>query len=306
VTQTSPPRAARRRSAGPQPYDFRRPSKFGREHVRAFQIVGETFARQLATVLSTTLRAVSVVQQGEIEQVSYDEYVRSIPNPSYLLVCSLAPLPGASILQIELPIALTAVERLVGGTHPATELNRPLTEIEQSLMRGLVERALRELEFSFESLTRLSARVVQLESNPQFAQIAAPSDMSVVMTWDVRIVEQRGRVSLCIPSSALEPVLDAYARQSHFADRAGDSSAFACELAAAVDHVPVEVRVSFRPVTLTSAEIVDLRPGHVVPLQHRVDDPLTVSVGDVACYPAIAGRRGKRLACVVVADQEAQ
>jgi flagellar motor switch protein FliM len=297
-------RSGTRRRSGPQPYDFRRPSKFGRDHARAFQIVAETFSRQLGTVLSTTLRAVSVVAPAGIEQVSYDEYVRSLPNPSYLLVLALAPLPGASIFQIELPLALAAVERLVGGSGSVSTPNRPLTEIEEHLMRNLVERALRELQYSFESLQEIDARILRQESNAQFAQIAAPSDMSVVITWDVRIVEQPGRISLCIPFVSLENVLESLDSQSLFADRTGDTSGFATALAEASHQIPIELRVTFKPVMLTSGEVVALREGDVIPLGHRLTDPLALSVGDVTCYTGLSGRQGKRLACLVTGVEQ--
>src|SRR5690349_15948573 len=127
-------------------FDFRRPNKFSRDHVRAFQIVHETFARQLSTVLATTLRAGASCSFGKVEQLTYDEYVRSLPNPSYMVILSLNPLPGAALLQFPLPITFAAVDRLLGGIAGAASPKRPLTEIEQNLMRSVVDRALRELE----------------------------------------------------------------------------------------------------------------------------------------------------------------
>jgi flagellar motor switch protein FliM len=127
------------------PYDFRRPNKFNREHQRALQIASETFARQFTTVLSTTLRAVSQVQVSSVGQVTYDEYIRDIPNPSYLAVLSLAPLPGSSLLHLPLPVVMTAVDRLLGGTGTGPAPVRSLTDIEDGLAKGLVARVLREL-----------------------------------------------------------------------------------------------------------------------------------------------------------------
>ena len=102
-------------SATPVAYDFRRPNKFTREHVRALQIASETFARQFTTVLSTTLRTVSQVQAKGIHQLTYDEYIRDVPNPTYLAILSLPPLAGASIFHLPLPVVMTAVDRLLGG-----------------------------------------------------------------------------------------------------------------------------------------------------------------------------------------------
>ncbi len=136
-------------SATPVVYDFRRPNKFTREHVRALQIASETFARQFTTVLSTTLRTVSQVQAKGIHQLTYDEYILDVPNPTYLAILSLPPLAGASIFHLPLPVVMTAVDRLLGGPGTGPSLHRPLTEIEQSLVRDLLGRVLRELAYAF-------------------------------------------------------------------------------------------------------------------------------------------------------------
>ncbi|MCZ7527718.1 MAG: flagellar motor switch protein FliM [Acidimicrobiia bacterium] len=303
MTSSSIPDAAgtARRRGGPQLYDFRRPNKFSREHIRALQIVGETFARQFSTVLATTLRAVSNVTLQSVDQVTYDEYIRGLENPSYMAILSLAPLPGASILHLELPVAMAVVDRMLGGPGEAPRLRRPLTDIEEHLLRSVLERALQELDYAFESLVKLEARVVTQESNPQFAQVASPSDMTVTVAFEMRVAEQRGRTTLCIPYDCLQPVLETIASQSLFSDRsAGDRANFTSRLEEALLEVPVDVTVAFNPVILTSAEIVDLQVGDVVPLHHPVKAPLTISADRVPCFSALTGRQGKRLASLVV------
>jgi flagellar motor switch protein FliM len=288
-------------------FDFRRPSKFSRDHVRAFQIVHETFARQLSTVLATTLRAGASCSFGKVEQLTYDEYIRSLPNPSYMAILSLNPLPGAALLQFPLPITFAAVDRLLGGTGDAASPKRPLTEIEQNLMRSVVERALRELEYAYETLVRVEAEIVQQEFNPQFAQIAAPSDMVLVVSLELRIGEKKGTASICVPFATLAPVLEHLASQSLFQDQRGeDPDTWRGRLEQAMSRVPVELHVRFASVALTSAEIVSLRVGDVVPLNHGIDEPLTITVDDVHCYDAVSGRRGKRLACLVTGTNREQ
>lgn len=286
---------------GAVPFDFRRPSKFSRDHMRAFQIVHETFARQFSTVLATTLRAVSNMSLSTVEQLTYEEYVRSLPNPSYLATLSLSPLPGAALMQLPLPIAFAAIDRLLGGTGNALSPKRPLTEIESSLMRTLMDRGLRELEYAYESLVRIEAEIVQHEFNPQFAQIAAPSDMVLGITFETRIGEKRGTSSICIPYTMMQPVLESLASQSLFTDRGGyDPMQWARRLEEALTRVDVQLSVSFDTVGLTSSDIVDLQVDDIVPLYHPVDKPVTISVDGVPCYTAVTGKRGKRLACLVV------
>jgi len=289
------------------PFDFRRPSKFSREHVRVLQIVHETFARHFSTVLATTLRAIGQVSLISVQPLTYDEYVRSLPNPSYMVILSLNPLPGAALLQFPLPITFAAIDRLLGGTGDAASPKRPLTEIEQNLMRSVVDRALRKLEYAYETLVRVEAEIVQQEFNPQFAQIAAPSDMVLVVSFELRIGEKRGTATICVPFSTLAPVLEHLASQSLFQDQRGeDPEIWQQKLEHALYRVGVELHVRFATVALTSSEIVGLQVGDVVPLNHSVDEPVRVTVDSVHCYDAVTGRRGKRVACLVVGtNQEA-
>ncbi len=285
-----------------RPFDFRRPSKLNRDHVRTLEIVQETFARQFTTVLSSSLRAVSNVTVESIEQMSYDEYVRATPNPAYLSILSIVPLPGVAIFQLPLSISYTAVDLLLGGHGRDSDLSRPLSDIEVGLLRDLVDRTLGELRYAFESVVEFEPTVVQVESNPQFAQVAAPSDMIVVVTFDVRINTSHGRATLAFPYTSLAPVLDSFTGNVVMTDR--DSAQIAAAQAALKERITrahVVVSVRFRPVRLTSGEIVDLRPGDIVPLNQSVNSALTIAVGDTPTFIGRPARRGKRLACQVIA-----
>jgi flagellar motor switch protein FliM len=294
MTTATPNRAITR-------YDFRRPNKFSREHVRALQIVNETFARQWTTLLSTSLRAVSQVTVRKIEQQTYDEYVRDIPNPSYMAILNLSPLAGSAILHLPLPVVMAAVDRLVGGPGSAKQPRRAVTEIEASLLRSLMGRILRELAYGFESLTVIEPTLVQQESNPQFAQIASASDMVVVIEYDVRMASTGGVASLCIPFSAIQPVLDELTANAAEAGRQSvDPLGLRLSLEERLNDAPLPVSVRFTPVTLTASEIVALAPGDLVSLHHHVDAPLDVAVSGVSRFQGRAGRRGKRLACLVL------
>lgn len=297
----------RKRKTGAQPFDFRRPSKFSRDHARALQIVHETFARQFTTILSTTLRSVSQVSVASVDHVSYDEYVRSSPELSFLAILNVDPLSGAGILQLPLDIAMAAIDRLLGGTGEGAQPARALTDIESVLLRELVQRVLRELDYAFESLAKTSTSIVQLESNPQFAQVAAASDMVVVATYDVRIGSKESTASLCIPFAALQPVLEQVTGNALFVDRKGaDPEESARAVAGRLTGVPVDVSVRFDPVTLTSSQILDLQVGDVLPLHHPVSAPLSVVADERTCAVAVPGSKGRRLAFMIVRPDEAE
>ena len=284
-------------------YDFKRPNKVGRDHARALQLVHETFARQFSTILSSTLRTVSPITVISIEQRTYDEYVSPLPSPTSITLLSVEPLPGHGILHLPLAAAMEIVDRLLGGPGGEEHPERPMTEIEIGVLRNLLERVMRELTYAFESFIPVKTQITGAESNPQFAQIAGLSDMVVVGTYAIAIGDRHWEASLTFPFMMLEPALDAYTESKRTRDVDSGELARAAELVhEQLNEAPVEVAVSFNTVTLAAYEIVSLQLGDVLPLRHRVEAPLTVTVGGVPCFSAMPGRNGRRLAAMVTAD----
>jgi flagellar motor switch protein FliM len=293
--------AATVRKSTPVRYDFRRPNKFNREHVRALHLANETFARQFTTVLSSTLRAVSQVTLRGVGQMTYDEYIQTVPNPTYLALVALRPLDGTSVLHLPLHVVMAAVDRMLGGQGTAVQPRRPVSEIEAAVLRNLLSRVLRELSYAWESLAALTPEIVYQESNPQFAQVAAPSDMVVVISFDIRVGAATGMTTLCVPFTSIQPVLDDLTANALIANRQlADPLVIRHEIEQRLEATPLQVSVSFDQVTLTSSEIVNLRPGDLLPLHHPINEPLSVTVGGVPYFAGKAGRRGSRLACVLV------
>lgn len=282
-------------------YDFRRPNKVSRDHVRALQLVHETFARQFSTILSSTLRTLSPITIKSIEQQTYDEYISPMPNPTYLAILEVDPLPGQGIFHMPLPAAMEIVDRLLGGSGGGGHPERALSEIEIGVLRGLLERVLRELTYAFESFIAVETQITTQESNPQFAQVVGLSDMVVVATYEMGIGEERWEATLCFPFQMLQPALEAFT-ESKRSDAADPGQVHRAQQLLH-DHMhaaPVGVRVQFNTVRLSGSEVIGLRSGDVLPLRHRVDAPLTVTVGGVPCFSAMPGKQGRRLAAMVV------
>lgn len=278
-----------------------RPNKFNRDHARSLQLVGETFARQFATMLSTTVRTSSLVTFTEVVQHTYDEYVRDIPSPTYLAMITTEPLAGLSLLHVPLPVMMTIIDRLLGGTGNGNLPNRPLTDIELALAQTLMGRLLRELALAFESLVAIQPALAHQESNPQFTQIASANDTVVVLSFDIRVAGSSGVLSICIPFSLIQPVLEGAVGGFARTGRSDvDTEAVQRALRATLDTTKLPVVVRFNQIELLAGDIVDLRPGDIVPLTHPVGAPLHVTIGNVAQFQAKPGRRGRRLACVVV------
>jgi flagellar motor switch protein FliM len=283
----------------PLRYDFRSPSRFSREHIRALQMVNETYARQVATVWSTTLRIVAQTSLVSVGQSTYEEHTRRLPNPTLLGVLRFAPMNGVGLVQLPMEIVMNVIDRLLGGPGTLDQPTRALSEIETGLVRSLVQRSVRELTYAFEGLGPIQAEVQSIESDPLMLQLAPPNDPMIISEFEITLGETTAISTLCIPASTLQPVLEALDRQPELAPT-GPQAIAARRLAERVTEVPVEVSVAFRPISLRSADLFDLKVGDVLPLRHPTNQPLTISADGVPVATAVPGSHGHRLACQIV------
>src|SRR5438105_4898843 len=170
ATGPAPAYGTRARRSEPRTYDFRRPTKLSREHVRVLQIAQEAFARQATTDLTSLLRAGSRFELDGIEQFSYDDYVATLPDPVFMVTFTIEPLAGKGMLAYPLDIAMASVDHMLGGSGKAEQPNRPMTPMETSITHHLLARLLAEVAGSFAHVVALQPEVNSIEYNPQLAQ----------------------------------------------------------------------------------------------------------------------------------------
>jgi flagellar motor switch protein FliM len=295
----SPGKISRRGGSGPTPYDFRRPIKLSRDHIRTLQIAFETYARSCGTLLTTRLRVVCSVTLAAIEQLNYDEYVASLENPTVIAVVAIDPLPGTVLLELSSSAAMTAIDHMLGGTG-GPQPQRPLTDVEMPLLRGLLERMLGELRYGFETLVDISPKLKEIEYNAQFLRAHQPGDAVVIASFDLKIGSEECVASICLPFNTILPVLEKQETvELTPAERMIRDSAHR-NLAAGLSAAPIDVAVRFQPIRMRTDDIVDLRPGDVVTLGHPTSMPLEVTVNETVFAHAVPGNQGARLACLVV------
>ena len=282
-----------------QPYDFQRPIKLSREHVRLLQIAFETFARSFGTLLTTRLRAQSLVTLLAIEQLTIEEYIGTVTNPTMVAMINLDPVGGTTLLEIGQSTVMSCLDHLLGGPG-GPQPERPLTEVEMPLLRGLLERMLGELRYGFETLVDISPKLREIEYNAQFLRGHQPGDAVVIASFDMKIGTEECVASICLPFNSILPVLE---KQETIeltpAERMVRDSAHR-NLTAGLSAAPIDVAVRFHPIRMRTDDIVDLRPGDVVPLGHPTSLPLEVTVNDTVFAHAVPGNQGARLACLVV------
>jgi len=280
-------------------YDFRRPTKLSRDGVRLLQVTFETFARRLTTLLTSGLRQVCRVSPKDISQQSYDEFVNSRPLPTVIAPISLPQLQTTAVMEFSLPVALSAIDHMLGGPG-GDQPERTLTDIETTLLRGLLEQIVGVLAYAMEPVVPLEPSVGMLEYNAQFVQAVAGNDACLVGVFDLAIGKQQSELSLCIPLAPILPKLNA---QRASADKAaakhGAAAAEGQIVASRLAGTIVDVTVEFAPVRITPTQALELTVGDVIPLTHRVGTPLSIKVGSMTYAHAIAGRSGNQLAALI-------
>lgn len=290
----------------PELFDWRRPSKFGREHVRALANAHDVFARRMSTSLGGMLRGLVQLEPVGIDQMTYDDYIRSLPNPNICALIGLSPLPGAVVLEMNVGFALQMVDRLLGGRGLPVDIRRP-TDLETPLVRDIAATAVRCLSEAVQPTLDVRPQLSDIETNPQVVQVTAPSDMVLLLSFRLTIAQgehTEGLVTLCYPATTLAPLLDrlsttaAAGHELHDGEDARED--LSERIAAYLDDVTVPVTVRLTDSQVRARDLLALGVGDVLRLDHRVGQPVVAHVGQTPVLTGHVGRRGRRLGLQVL------
>lgn len=296
----------RRRRGEPRAYDFRRPVRLAREHAHLLRVSMQTFSRQATTVLTTSLRVVCSVSNPRIEELSYDEYLGQMPETSVCAVITMDPLPGKALFTLDLPTALSMIDHQLGGPGSEQQPERPLTDIEQALIRQLLIRVLRELAYALEPIAKVNPQMLTLESDARFVQAAASTDPVVNARMSIAVGGTSSECSICLPFAMLQPALEEIVKSSESGEKARIRQQAAELTQRRLGDVEVDVQVRFNSLRLPSQDVGRLRVGNLLYLGHRTTAPLAVtsatSSGSTVFAHAVPGTSGRKLAVLIVPD----
>ena len=300
IVPTDPPEeeAPKRKPREPRPiitYDFKHPARVSKDQQRTLENLHANLARMLASTFSTLHRSVVDCDIAFVDQTTYAEFVMSLSNPGCSYTFSIEPLGGPAIIDFSLPVAYSFVDRQFGGTgaNPPKE-TRPLTGIERNVMAKVITRALADLEATWEQLIRIQVSDAELETNPEFMQVAAPSDTVVLIAFEVNSQHASGLVTLCYPYFTLEPVM-AYLNVQTWASREkGHRDATRKERLVQLERVSTPVTAVLARSQVPLKDLIDLREGDVVVMDTSVGEDSVVFVGDRPKFLARPRTRGQR------------
>jgi flagellar motor switch protein FliM len=195
-------------------YDFRRPDRIAKNQLRAIHQLHENFARSLASSLSAYLRAYAAVNLVSVEQLSFTEFTQRLPAPTTLISLGMKPFDGNALLEINPSLVFPVLEMLLGGTGKvSTKISREITEIEQSILDGLLRIILHDLRSAWLGVTNIEFSIESHETEPQLLQILAPNEAVVAISIEVRIGDTAGMMNIGIPSIIVKMLRQKFEQQ---------------------------------------------------------------------------------------------
>jgi flagellar motor switch protein FliM len=278
-------------------YDFRRPDKFSKDHLRALRIINGSFARLLSSSLTSYLRTAVQVKPAAVEQVTYDEYIRSLSSPTVTYVVTVAPLPGQAVVELNLPVAQSVLDRLLGGAGILSARPREMTEIELALLQKVGVLLLTGLREAWANVVRLQPTTQEPVLTPEFVHVTLPGETTVAMRFEISLLNMSGGMSICIPHPVLQPVLEALTSQVWVTSSARiddeDDRQGAKEQLTQVD---LDVTALLGQTRLSMRELLALNAGTILKLDTAANGALPVRVGEHVKFHGRPGVNGKNLA----------
>lgn len=281
-------------------YDFRRPDRVGKEQLRSLHYLHDRFALNVSTSLSAFLRSMTDVSIVSVDQVTYSEFLSSLPDPTAFYALSLLPLDMLGALELNPMVAFTMVDRMLGGTGDSPSPDRPLTEIEQNVVDSVVKLMLDHLTETWKAVSSVTFRMHGRETRPQMLQVTGPNEIVIRLGFAVRVGDARGTLNLCIPASAIEAVGSSFERAWHRTRRqptAEETARLTANLGRVALAVTAQLETAF-----SARELLSMEPGDVVHLGHSSRQPVTVQVGSQAAFLGHLTQRNGRIAISVTGD----
>ena len=278
-------------------YDFARPSKFSKEHLRTLEIIFEHYGRLLSTNLPVYLRKNVQVEVMNSEAVTYMEFSNALSNPVLLGIVDFAPLEGSIIMEMASKLGYAIVDRMLGGEGEPLDKVRDFSEIELSIVERIMVACVELLREPWANVVDVVPRLERIETNSQFAQIISPSEMIAIVTVNIKIGEVEGLMNVCLPYLTLESVMDKLNTKFWYSNmQEREDYEYAENIEALISKASIPVKAVLGNNVISVADFGALQVGDIIRLDKKVDSELDIYVGDMKKFTALPGSSGKNYA----------
>lgn len=279
-----------------KPYDFRRPQKFSKDHIRTLELIHDNYARIISNYLTAQVRSNVKVKIESVQQITYEEFIHSVPNPTILTIFKMPPLSGSILFETNPQFVFQIIDVLLGGTGTGKYKIREFTDIDKNIMKQINTALIANLKLAWEDVIEVETEIEGLETNPALNQTLAPTEPVALITFSVEMGKDSTFINICIPYLSIEKVLDKLVVKYWFKENddeaLGDSKE---KLQKRMNIVNMEVTAQLGENKVTVDEFLKLSIGDVISLDTKTDEPVKVLIENEPCYYAKPGVIGKNI-----------
>lgn len=282
-------------------YDFRRPNKLSKDHISTIEMIYDNYSRIVANYLSAQIRSNVKVDVISVEQVTYEEFMKSIPNPTLLSIFQMPPLQGALLLEVNPQFGFQMIDLLCGGSAEHKQNIRGFTDIETNIIKEVVGEMIGNMKLAWEDVLEVDPKLDDIETNPQVNQIMSPNEPVALVTFSAEISESKSYMNLCIPYLAVENIIDKLYIQHWFENEERDEyGEYYNTLTGNIMPSKVDLNVLLGKTKITVNDFLDLSLGDVIELDKSADKPLRMYVEDQLHFHVQPGIYNNKLSVQVV------
>lgn len=288
-------------------YDFRSPQKFSKEHIRTLELVHDNYARIISNYLTGQTRQNVKVKVETVEQITYEEFIHSVQNPTIITIFKMPPLAGNIIFETNPQFSLQVIDILLGGNGDRKVETKEFSDIDKNIMRQITTGMISNLKLAWETILEVEPEVEGIETNPAINQTLAPNDPVALITFSIEMNKRSTFINMCIPYLSIEKILDRLVVQYSFQNNDESSKIESREkLEEGIHKVDVEVVAELGKARLTVEDFLKLTIGDVIKLDTKSSSPVKVYVGNEECYYAKPGVSGKNMGIMIldITDKE--
>jgi flagellar motor switch protein FliM len=235
-------------------------------------------ARNLASQISSIMRSIVEIQLHSVDQMTYGEFLMSLPSPTSFNVFSFKPLDGSCVIEINPSIAFPMIDRLLGGTGESYESTRELTDIELNLLDAILRIVMQRLREGWAPITDLYPNIESKESSPNVVQIVSQNEIVIMVVMEIIIGNSSGMINLCYPVIYLEPILSRLANRDIMLGETSAKKSRNKELKTLVGRAEVFVEALLGRTVMKVGELLDLQEGDILRLDRPADDSSIVTI----------------------------
>ncbi len=271
-------------------YDFKRPAKFSKEHLRTLEIIYEHYGRLLSTNLPVYLRKSIQVSVSSSETFTFSEFSNALSNPVILSIVDFQPLNGNIIIELSSNLGFAMIDRMLGGQGQPLEKNRDFSEIELSILEKLMVICMQHMREPWKNVVEVNPVLERIETNAQFAQVIAPSDMVAIVSFNIKIGDVEGYMNVCLPYFTLEDVMDKLNTKYWYSTmQKEDKANYEQQLESLIKRIDVPVRAVLGRSQVSVSDFLNLQIGDIIRLDTKVDSEMKIYVGNIKKFIALPG-----------------